>query len=130
MARNQSFERRAREEVARIKGEEAAEKERKQERMRELAKEVRKHREAEAAEERRRETERDAKLRRNQKEQSQAEGERAKRAMFNSWVAQGGGPAEFEAVWPSMRLEQLKQRTLEADSAARESQRHQTHSHI
>jgi hypothetical protein len=93
--------------------------------MKELAEEARERREAQAAEVRKREAERNAKLRRDQKERSQAEEERAKRVMFNTWIAQGGDPGEFEAAWPSMRLEQLRQRTLEADSAARESQRRQ-----
>jgi hypothetical protein len=125
MGRRKSFEERCREEVARIKAEEAAEEERKQERMRELSEQARDYREAEAAEERERKAERDAKLRQTQKERARGEEERAKRPMFNTWVAQGGDPGEFEATWPSMRLEQLRQRTLEADSAARESQRRQ-----
>jgi hypothetical protein len=84
MATNTSFEKRAREEAARIEGEDAAEEE-----------------------------------------------GRTKRSMFNTWVAQGGGPAKFEAAWPSMRrLEQLKPRTLAADGAAREAQHHQLHSRI
>jgi hypothetical protein len=106
MSRRKSFEERAREEVERIKAQEAAEEERKQERMRELAEEARQHREAQAAEERKREEE-----------------ERTKRAVFNSWVANGGAPGEFEAAWPELRAEMLKRRTIEQDSQARQQQR-------
>jgi hypothetical protein len=60
MSRNRSFERRAREEVERIKAQEAAEEERKQARMKELAEQARERREVEAAEQRRRKEERDA----------------------------------------------------------------------
>jgi hypothetical protein len=123
MSRRKSFEERAREEVERIKAQEAAEEERKQERMRELADEARQRREAEAAEERKREAERDAKLRRSQEEKAKAEEEHTKRAMFNTWVANGGTPAEFEAAWPNLRREMLTQRTLEQETQARQLQR-------
>jgi hypothetical protein len=49
--------------------------------------------------------------------------DREKRAMFNSWVAQGGAPGEFEAAWPSLRAEELKRRTLEGENAGREVKR-------
>jgi hypothetical protein len=130
MGRKGTFEEQARAEVERIKGEKVAEEERKQARMRELAEEARQRREAEAAEERKREAERDAKLRQTQEEKAKSEEERTKRAMFNTWVANGGVPSEFEAAWPNLRREMLTQRTLAADSAARESQRQQTHSRI
>ena len=123
MSRRKSFEERAREEVACIKAEEAAEEERKQERMMELAEEASKRREAEAAEKRRREAERDAKLRRSQEEKAKAEEEHTKRAMFNTWVANGGSPEEFEAAWPNLRREMLTQRTLEEETRARQLQR-------
>jgi hypothetical protein len=123
MSRRKSFEERAREEVERIKAQEAAEEERKQERMRELAEEARQHREAQAAEERKREAERDAKLRRSREEKANVEEERTKRAVFNSWVANGGAPGEFEAAWPELRAEMLKRRTIEQDSQARQQQR-------
>jgi hypothetical protein len=123
MGKKGSFEERARAEVERIKAEKSAEEERKQARMRELAEEERNQREAEAAEERRRKAERDAKLRRDQKERNQAEEERTKRAMFNTWVANGGSPGEFEAAWPNLRREMLTQRTLERDTQARQLQR-------
>jgi hypothetical protein len=51
MGTNRSFDRRALEEVERIKAEEAAEEERKQARMKALAEQARKRREAEASEE-------------------------------------------------------------------------------
>ena len=123
MVRKGSFEEQARAEVERIKAERAAEEVRKQERMRELAEEARQHREAQAAEERRREAERHAKLRRSQEEKAKGEEERTKRAMFNTWVANGGSPSEFEAAWPNLRREMLTQRTLEHDSQARQLQR-------
>jgi hypothetical protein len=91
--------------------------------MKELAEQVRKSREAEAAEERRRQDERNAKLRRSQQERVQGEEKRAKRAMFNTWVASGGSPAEFEAAWPNLRREMLTQRTLEQETRARQLQR-------
>jgi hypothetical protein len=122
MSRRKSFEERAREEVARIKAEEAAEEERKQERMRELAEEASERREAEAAEERKREAERNAKLRRSQEERAKDEEERTKRAMLNTWVANGGSPGEFEAAWPNLRREMLTQRTLEQETQARQLQ--------
>jgi hypothetical protein len=78
-----------------------------------LAEQARKSREAEAAEERRREDERDAKLRRSQEDKAKVEAEHTKRAMFNTWVANGGSPTEFEAAWPNLRREMLTQRTLE-----------------
>jgi hypothetical protein len=123
MSRRKSFEERAREEVERIKAQEAAEEERKQERMRELAEEARQHREAQAAEERKREAERDAKLRRSREETAKAEEERTKCVAFNSWVAQGGAPSEVEAAWPNLKREMLTKRTLEHDSQARQLQR-------
>jgi hypothetical protein len=113
MGRKGTFEERARQEVDRIKTERAAEEERKQSRMSELAEEARQRKAAEAAEERRRQDERNAKLRRSQQERVQGEKEGARRAMFNTWVANGGSPAEFEAAWPNLRREMLTQRTLE-----------------
>jgi hypothetical protein len=130
MARKGSFEERARAEVERIKAEKAAEEERKEERMKELAKEARERREAEAAEERKRKAERDAKLRRTQEEESKAEEERVKRQIFNSWVANGGSPGEFEAAWPNLRREMLTQRTLKREAGAREAHRAASHSRI
>jgi hypothetical protein len=130
MSRRKSFEERAREEVERIKAENAAEEERKRERMRELAKEARERREAEAEKERKRKAERDAKLRRTQEEESKAEEERVKRQMFGSWVANGGAPGEFEDAWPNLRREMLTQRTLEREAEAREAHRGASHSRI
>jgi hypothetical protein len=130
MGRSKSFEERAREEVERIKAENAAEEERKQERMRELAKEARERREAEAEEERKRKAERDAKLRLTQEDKGKAEEERVKRAMFGSWVANGGAPGEFEAAWPTLKREMLTQRTLEREAGAREAHRAASHSRI
>jgi hypothetical protein len=130
MSRRKSFEERAREEVERIKQQKAAEEERLQERMRELAKEARERREAEAEKERRREAERQAKLRSAQEEGAQAEEERVKRQMFNSWVANGGSPGEFEAAWPNLRREMLTQRTLKREAGAREAHRAASHSRI
>jgi colicin import membrane protein len=123
MGRKGSFEERARAEVERIKGEEAEKEQRLEQRMRELAEEAREYREAEATEERKREAERDAKLRRSQEEKAKSEEEHTKRAMFNTWVANGGSPAEFEAAWPNLRREMLTQRTLERETQARQLQR-------
>jgi hypothetical protein len=121
MGRNGSFEKRAREEVERIKAQEAAEEERKQARMRELAEQARERSEAEAAEQRRRKDERDAKLRRSEEEKVEGEERRAKDLARRSWKASGGTEAAFEQAWPSMWEEMLKRRTIDADSAAREA---------
>jgi hypothetical protein len=130
VSRREAFEERARAEVERIKAEKAAEEERKQARMRELAKEARARREAEAEEERKRKAERDAKLRQTQEQDAKAEEERAKRAMFNSWIANGGSLGEFEDAWPNLKREMLTQRTLEREKGARESHRAASHSRI
>ena len=119
MSRNRSFERRAREEVERIKAEEVAEEERKQERMRELAKQATERREAEAAEEERRWEERDAKLRRFQDEKAEGEERLAEDSARRSWKASGGTEAAFDKAWPSMWDEMLKRRTADADRWAR-----------
>jgi hypothetical protein len=120
MGRNRSFEKRAREEVERIKAREAAEEERKQARMRELAEQARERREAEAAEERRRKEERDAKLRRSQEEKAQVEERLAKDSARRSWKASGGTEVAFDQAWPSMWEEMLKRRTIDADGRARQ----------
>jgi hypothetical protein len=121
MGRNRSFEKRARQEVERIKAEEAAEEERKQERLRELSEQAREHREAEAAEERRRNEERDAKLRRSQEEKAEREQRLAKDSARRSWTASGGTEAAFDQAWASMWEEMLKRRTVDADGRAREA---------
>jgi len=121
MGRNKSFERRAREEVERIKAEEAAEEERKQERLGKLAEEARRRREAEAAEQRRRQDERDAKLRRSEEEKAKDEERRARDGARRQWKARGGAEAAFEKAWPSMWEEMLKRRTVDADRGAREA---------
>ena len=81
MSRNRSFERRAREEVECIKAQEAAEEERKQARMWELAEQARERREAEAAEQRWRMEERHAKLRRSEDKKAEGEERLAKIAL-------------------------------------------------
>ena len=116
--RRESFEERARAEVERIKAKEAAEEERKQDRMRELAKQASEHREAEAEKERNRKAERDTKLRQVQEEEGKAE-EGARR----QWKVSGGTEAAFEGAWPSMWAEMLKWRTVDAERGAREDQR-------
>jgi hypothetical protein len=118
MGRNRWFERRAREEVERIKAEEAAEEERKQERMRELVEEGRRRREAAAAEARRREAERDAKLRRSQEEKAESEERMARDTARRQWKASGGTEAAFDRAWPWMWEEMLKRRTVDADRRA------------
>jgi hypothetical protein len=120
MGRNRSIERRAREEVERIKAEEAAEEERKQERMKKLAEEARERREAEAAEERRRKEERDAKLRRSWEEKAGGEERLARDSARRSWKASGGTEAAFDQAWPSMWEEMLKRRTIDGDRLARQ----------
>jgi hypothetical protein len=124
MGRNRSFERRAREEVERIKSEEAAEEERKQARMRELALQAREQREAEAAEQRRRKEERDAKLRRSEDEKAEGQERQAKDLARRSWKASGGGEAAFDEAWPSIWEEMLKRRTVDADMHARQEMAH------
>ena len=114
------FERRARDEVERIKAKEAAEEERKQARMRELAEQARERREAEAAEERRRKDERNAKLRRSEEEKAEGEERRAKDLARRSWKISGGAEAAFEEAWPSMWEEMLKRRTVDVDGRARQ----------
>ena len=121
MGRNRSFEERAREEVERIKAQEAADEEHREARMRELAEQARERREAEAAEERRRKAERDAKLRRSEEEKAKSEERRARDSARRSWKASGGTEVAFDEAWPSMWEEMLKRRTLDADSAAREA---------
>jgi hypothetical protein len=121
MGRNRSFERRAREEVERIKAQEAAEEERNQARMMELAEQARERREAEAAEEGRLKEERDSKLRRSQGEKAEGHERLARDRARRSWKASGGTEAAFEEAWPSMWEELLKRRTIDADGRAREA---------
>jgi len=120
VGRSRSFERRAREEVERIKAQEVAEEERKQARMRELAEQAGERREAEAAEQRRRKEERDAKLRHSQEEKAEGEERLARDSARRSWKASGGTEAAFDRAWPSMWEEMLKRRTADADRRARE----------
>lgn len=87
--------------------------------MAELRKDARKQREADAERERQQKVERARRL----EERRQAAEDRDKRAMFNTWVAPGGAPGEFEVAWPSLRTEELKRRTLAGENAAREGQR-------
>jgi len=115
-----SFEKRARDEVERIKAQEVAEEERKQERMRELAEQARERREAEAAEEERRKEERDAKLRHSQEEKAELEERLARDSARRSWKAGGGTEVAFDQAWPSMWEEILKRRTVDADRWARQ----------
>jgi hypothetical protein len=120
MGRNRSFEKRARAEVERIKAQEAAEEERRQARMRELAEQAKEQRETEAAEERKRKEERDAKLRRSQEERAEVEEWLARNSARRSWKASGGTEAAFDQAWPSMWEEMLKRRTIDADRLARQ----------
>jgi hypothetical protein len=107
MSRCRSFERRAREEVERIKAQEGAEEERKQARIRELAEQATERREAEAAEQRRRKEERDSMSRRSEDEKAKGEERRAKDLARRSWKASGGAEPEFDEAWPSMWEEML-----------------------
>jgi hypothetical protein len=120
MGTNRSFAKRAREEVERIKAEEAAVAERRQARMRELAEQARERREAQAAEEERRRKERDAKLRRSQEEKAKVAERLARDSARRSWKAGGGTEAAFDQAWPSMWEEILKRRTVDADRWARQ----------
>ena len=126
MSRRRSFEERAREEVARIKAEEAQEEERRQKRMEELRAESDKRREAEAAEERKRE----ARRAQEQAERESAADERMKAGVFRSWTANGGTAGEFEDAWPGIKAAMLKQRTIEHETQAREDMRMGSHSRI
>jgi len=130
MSRCRSFERRAREEVERIKAEEVAEEEHKQARMRELAEQARKRKEAEAAEERRRKDEQEAKLRRSQEEKAEGQERLARDSARLRWKASGGTEATFDQAWPSMWEEMLKRRTVDADRVARQEMTRSTISHI
>jgi hypothetical protein len=130
MGRNRSFERRAREEVERIKAQEAAEEERNQARMMELAEQARERREAVAAEERRGKEVRHAKLRHSQEEKAEVEERRARDLARRQWKASGGTEAAFDQAWPSMWEEMLKRRTVDADMQAREAMARSTISRI
>jgi hypothetical protein len=130
MGRSRSFARRAREEVERIKAQEAAEEERKQARIRELAEQARERREAEAAEEERRKEERDARLRRPQEEKAKGEERLARNSARHQWKASGGTEAAFDPAWPSMWEEMLKRRTVDADWRARQQLTRSTISHM
>ena len=121
-----SCEERAREEVARIKNEERAEEKRKQKRMQELRADSDKRREAEAAEERKRE----ARRAQEQAERERVEDEQMKARVFRSWTANGGTAGEFEAAWPRIKADMLKQRTIEHETRAREDMRMSSHSRI
>jgi hypothetical protein len=121
-SRNRSFERRAREEVERIKAQEAAEEERNYARMRrELTEQARERTEAEAAEERRGKEVRDAKLRHFQEEKAEVEERRARDLARHQRKASGGTEAAFDQAWPSMWEEMLKRSTVDADRWAREA---------
>jgi hypothetical protein len=130
MGRNRSFEKRAREEVERIKAEETAKEERKQARMKELYEQARERREAEAAEEERRNEERDAKLRRSQDEKAELEERLARNSARLRWKANGGTEAAFDQAWPSMWEEILKRRTIDVDGRARQEMARSTISRI
>jgi len=130
MGRNRSFEKRAREEVTRIKAQEAAEEEHKQARMRELAEQASDRREAEAAEERRREGERNAKLRRSEEDKAKSEERLARNSARLRWKTRGGAEAAFDEAWPSMWKEMLKRHTVDADMQAREAMARSTISRI
>lgn len=119
MGRSKSLEDRARAEVERVKGLEQAERDRAQARLDELAAEARTRKEAEDKRVRL-EAERTARQREDGRAAAE---ERAKQAAFRGWAASGGAPADFEAAWPEMRREAAKRRTLDADEAARASQR-------
>lgn len=74
-----------------------------------------KHREETKAEEKR------------QQEARRAERERAKeddlkRTVFQSRVANGGAPTEFEAAWPELKAEILERHALEKEDEARKLQ--------
>lgn len=102
--------------VERIKAEKAAEEQRLQDRLAELERAAIERREEAKAEEKRQEEARRA-------ERQKAKEEGLKRAMFNSWVAKGGAPGEFEEAWPELKAEHLKRRTLEDEDEARKLQR-------
>jgi len=85
-----SFARRAREEVERIKAEEAKERERKEARMQEFAREARERQEARVKEEERRIAERNAKLRHQQDERALGEERLAKASAKRSWQPRAG----------------------------------------
>jgi hypothetical protein len=116
MTRVKTFAERARAEVERIKAKEAAEKQRLQERLAELSRDAARRREEAEAEERRQQEARRA-------ERERVKEEDLKHTVFNSWVANGGVPGEFEAAWPELKAEVLKRRTLENEDAARKLQR-------
>ena len=41
-----------------------------------------------------------------------------KARVFRSWTANGGTAAEFEDAWPGIKVEMLKQRTIEQETRA------------
>jgi hypothetical protein len=116
--------------LERIKAQEAAEEERNQARMMELAEQARERREAEAAEERRGKEVRDTKLRHSQEEKAEVEERRARDLARRQWKASGGTEAAFDQAWPSMWEEMLKRRTVDAEMQAREAMARSTISRI
>jgi colicin import membrane protein len=109
----------ARAEVERLQAADREREAQREARMAELRKDARKHHEEKAERDRQHKAEQE----RRREARRQAAEERDKRAMFNTWIAQGGAPGEFEAAWPDLRAQMLKQRTLEGENAGREAQR-------
>ena len=118
-----SFAQRAQREVELIKDMEVRDKERRQEKLAELAEASRRRREAAAIEEARLRGERDAKLIREQNDRVAAQERLEKHRARTSWVAQGGRAEAFEQAWPEIWQEMLKSRTLEVEHAFRQAMR-------
>lgn len=66
---------------------------------------------------RRRQDEKAAKEEEERRERTEKESAR------RQWLADGGGAADFEREWPSLRNQARRQRVLNADQKAREAHR-------
>ena len=57
------------------------------------------------------------------KEQQTVREETAKNAARNAWIEAGGDAQAFEKNWPSIREQQLRDRVVDTDEQARDTQR-------
>jgi len=53
------------------------------------------------------------------KEKQEKREQEMRDSALHSWVASGGSEEDFEEAWPSLKVEMLKRRTLEAEEHAR-----------
>jgi len=106
---------------ARLKREDEKKERAFQKRRKELEAEARRYQAEKEKEQRARERAVQEELREKQEEREQE----MKESVLYSWVASGGSEEDFEGAWPSLKVEMLKQRTLEAEERSRiATQRH------